>query len=112
MVAVPAIPSAARRHHAADCHGPRSGPNNPYYPELAGQYADYLALQLSLFKSEKRGGTAYVRIMHSAAKGLDESQMRSLALYYASLGQEPGNTPSAVPPNSGQQQREQQEGHR
>ncbi|QOR40749.1 c-type cytochrome [Billgrantia diversa] len=80
-----------------DCHGPRSGPSNPHYPRLAGQYADYLALQLSLFKSETRGGTPYVRIMHSAAKGLNETQIRDLANYYSSLAPDLGHQPEAVP---------------
>ncbi|TDX31668.1 cytochrome c553 [Modicisalibacter xianhensis] len=71
-----------------DCHGPRREPHNPYYPKLAGQYTDYLVLQLSLFKSGKRGGTAYAHIMHSAAKGLSEEQIHDVALYYASLKQE------------------------
>lgn len=82
-----------------DCHGPRQGKSNPYYPKLAGQYADYLALQLSLFKAGKRGGTPYVRIMHSAAKGLDEAQIRDLARYYGSLAQGLGSTPETARPD-------------
>ncbi|QTP61096.1 c-type cytochrome [Billgrantia antri] len=80
-----------------DCHGPRSEPSNPHYPRLAGQYADYLALQLSLFKSDKRGGSPYVRIMHSAAKGLDETQIRDVASYYSSLAQDLGDQPETLP---------------
>lgn len=66
------------------CHGPTSFPRNPMYPNLAGQYADYLALQLELFKAGKRGGTAYANVMHTAAKRLSKDQIRELALYYAS----------------------------
>lgn len=69
------------------CHGPTSFPRNPMYPDLGGQYADYLALQLELFKAEKRGGTAYANIMHTAAKRLTSEQIRDLALYYASQRQ-------------------------
>ncbi len=68
------------------CHGPVSHPRNPHFPDLAGQYADYLRLQLSLFKTEDRGGTPYHRIMHSVIKTLSDSQLEALSLYYASLG--------------------------
>ena len=67
------------------CHGPGGGPRNPVYPELAGQYADYLALQLTLFKQDVRGGTAYAHIMRTVAGRLTPEQIRAAALYYASL---------------------------
>ncbi|MEW6297621.1 MAG: c-type cytochrome [Thermodesulfobacteriota bacterium] len=67
------------------CHGPGATRRNPAYPELAGQYADYLALQLELFRKGHRGGTAYAHIMHEVADELTPEQMRDVALYYASL---------------------------
>ena len=67
------------------CHGPGGGPRNPHYPRLEGQYASYLVLQLTLFKSEARGGTAYHHLMHRVAGQLEEEQMRAVARYYASL---------------------------
>ncbi|TWI49253.1 cytochrome c553 [Pseudomonas duriflava] len=67
----------------AHCHGPRQTPRNPIYPDLSGQHADYLTLQLELFKSQKRGGTAYVHLMHSAVRRLTPEQMSDLAAYYA-----------------------------
>lgn len=67
-----------------DCHGPKSGPINPAYPAIAGQYAEYLALQLELFKSGHRGGTDYANVMHSAAQRLTPEQIDQLARYYAS----------------------------
>lgn len=73
-----------------DCHGPGHGPRNPYYPELAGQYADYIALQLHLFKEGKRGGTAYADIMHSMVERMDKEAMRDVAAYYSSLGEGAG----------------------
>jgi cytochrome c553 len=45
------------------CHGPGSTRRNPMSPVLAGQYADYLMLQLELFKEEQRGGSAYAHLM-------------------------------------------------
>ncbi|HWP42193.1 MAG TPA: cytochrome C, partial [Blastocatellia bacterium] len=55
------------------------------YPVLAGQYAEYLLLQLELFKSERRGGTEYAHIMRRVASLLTPEQMRDVARYYASL---------------------------
>src|SRR5690606_17800805 len=48
------------------CHGPEGGSRNPLYPELAGQYADYLALQMRLFAAGGRGGTDYAHLMERA----------------------------------------------
>jgi len=70
----------------AGCHGPSAQPKNPFYPILAGQYADYIALQLDLFKDDRRGGSAYSRLMHPTADELTEEQVRDVALYYGSLG--------------------------
>ena len=72
-----------------DCHGPGPERRNPIYPNLAGQYADYLVLQLELFKSGRRGGTPFSHIMNHVAARLAPDQMRAVALYYASLSQPP-----------------------
>lgn len=58
---------------------------NPAYPVLTGQYADYLVLQLQLFKVQQRGGSDYAHIMRRVAAGLSLAQMRDVARYYASL---------------------------
>jgi cytochrome c553 len=55
------------------------------YPVLAGQYANYLVLQLDLFKQGHRGGSAYARLMRPIAGRLTREQMRDVALYYATL---------------------------
>lgn len=67
------------------CHGPDARERNPLYPDLAGQYADYLELQLRLFRQGERGGTPYARIMHTAASALTPADIRALAAYYASV---------------------------
>ncbi len=83
------------------CHGPSETQHNRLYPALAGQYPDYLALQLQLFASGERGGTEYADIMHSAARRLTPGQMRDLATFYASLerssGPEPGGNDTQPP---------------
>lgn len=68
-----------------DCHGPGEGTRNAAYPLLAGQYADYLLLQLELFKNQRRGGSPYVHIMYNVGSRLRPEQMRAVAEYYASL---------------------------
>lgn len=71
------------------CHGPTSTPRNPVYPVLAGQYANYLVLQLKLFKNGQRGGTGYAHLMRSVAENLTPEQMRDVALYFQSLSGSP-----------------------
>ncbi|WP_217475805.1 c-type cytochrome [Stutzerimonas stutzeri] len=78
------------------CHGPKNGSRNPMYPNLAGQYARYLKLQLELFTAGKRGGTEYAHIMHSAAQRLTPEQMQALADYYASLPAAPSRADSSA----------------
>ncbi len=68
-----------------DCHGPGATRRKPAYPLIQGQYADYLYLQLMLFKEKNRGGSEYKHIMNRVANGLSEQQMRDVAAYYASL---------------------------
>ena len=69
-----------------DCHGPASIPRNEAYPVLNGQYAEYLVLQLTLFKEERRGGSAYAHLMREVAPRLTVEQMRDVASYYEWLG--------------------------
>lgn len=76
---------AARVPACSDCHGPSPTRRNPAYPRLAGQYADYLVLQLELFKQGKRGGSAYAHLMDKVAPRLTPEQIRDVAGYYASL---------------------------
>jgi len=66
-----------------DCHGPGTQARNPHYPVLAGQYADYLVLQLELFDQRRRGGSSYAHIMYLVGR-LTAEQMRDVALYYSS----------------------------
>jgi cytochrome c553 len=78
------IPSQ-RVPSCVDCHGPGATRRNSAYPTLTGQYADYLVLQLELFKKAQRGGSAYAHLMRPVASRLTPEQMRDVALYYAAL---------------------------
>ena len=68
-----------------DCHGPTEPHPKREYPMLAGQYADYLVLQLELFAKGHRGGSPYADLMNEVAPRLTPQQMRDVATYYASL---------------------------
>jgi cytochrome c553 len=68
-----------------DCHAPEGQRYNPNYPALEGQYADYLVLQLELFKKGHRGGSDYSHLMEPIAKRLQPDQMRDVAQYFESL---------------------------
>lgn len=67
------------------CHGPSEIPKNPNYPIISGRYADYISLQLELFRDQNRGGSKYSHLMRSVAAGLSDEQMQDVAAYYASL---------------------------
>lgn len=67
------------------CHGPGGTRRNPHYPRLAGQYADYILLQLTLFKAQTRGGTPYHHIVERVASQLTDEDMRAVAAFFASL---------------------------
>jgi cytochrome c553 len=68
-----------------DCHGPREGRRNAAYPNLAGQFEDYLVLQLELFASGRRGGSPFAHLMDEVAPRLRPDEMRDAAAFYASL---------------------------
>lgn len=68
----------------ADCHDSKGSPMNPLYPALDGQHADYLILQLTLFKQGNRGGTSYAHLMHNVVAGMSVDDIRDVASYFAS----------------------------
>jgi len=74
---------ARRVPSCVDCHGPGPG-RDPAYPELAGQYEDYLVLQLELFAADRRGGSAHGHLMSHVAPRLTPEQRRDVARWYAS----------------------------
>ncbi len=63
------------------CHGRPD--RNPIYSELAGQPAEYVATQLKLFRSEKRGGTRFEHLMRNVANHLSDEDIAALAAYFA-----------------------------
>lgn len=67
------------------CHGPSSKRKSDRFPPLAGQGEAFLQEQLTLWKSETRGGTDRALMMHEAVPELTDEDIRALAQYYASL---------------------------
>lgn len=64
-----------------DCHGPEGrNPIDASYPQLAGQYADYLAHSLEAYRSGQRDHA----LMSAQAKDLTDQQIADLAVYFAS----------------------------
>jgi cytochrome c553 len=50
---------------------------------LAGQYADYLVVQLEQFAAGHRGGSEYAHLMQRVAPRLSRAEMEAVAAYYA-----------------------------
>ena len=66
-----------------DCHGPEGQRRNAAYPLLAGQYADYLVVQLEQFAAGRRGGSEYAHLMQQVAPRMSRAEMEAVAAYYA-----------------------------
>lgn len=64
-----------------DCHGADgNAPIDPSYPKLGGQYRDYLAHSLQMY----RDGDREHALMSQQARDLSDQQIADLAAYFAS----------------------------
>lgn len=61
------------------CHGADGKATQPIYPNLAGQYANYMEQALK----EYRAGTRKNPVMAAQAASLSDSDIRELSAYYA-----------------------------
>ncbi|MFK7885821.1 MAG: cytochrome c [Gammaproteobacteria bacterium] len=64
----------------ASCHGADGKAISDQFPNLAGQYADYLRVALKAY----RDGTRKNAVMGSFATNLSDEDIADLAAYYAS----------------------------
>ena len=64
----------------AVCHGANGVSPSPEFPNLAGQYADYLHSAMKHYKNGKRKNP----IMAEQVKNLSEKDMLDLSAYFAS----------------------------
>ena len=64
-----------------DCHGPGgNAPIDPTYPKLGGQYHDYIAHSLQLYRDGDRENA----LMSAQAKKLTDQQIADAAAYFSS----------------------------
>ncbi|MFA7506086.1 MAG: c-type cytochrome [Burkholderiaceae bacterium] len=64
------------------CHGPDGAGLPPSVPYLAGQHAEYIALQLRLFRNGERHNDA-MQVMSAIAKKLSDEDIDAIAAYYS-----------------------------
>ena len=67
----------------AACHGANGVSASPDFPNLAGQYEDYIAKALSHYKNGKRKNP----IMQAQVANLSQKDMLDLAAYFSSQKQ-------------------------
>ncbi|OAN79581.1 cytochrome C [Jannaschia sp. EhC01] len=65
-----------------NCHGPSGRGNPPSVPPLAGQYANYLAHQLQLWREGVRDNDA-MNVMSAIAEKMTDEDMRAVSEYYS-----------------------------
>jgi len=65
------------------CHGPNGNSEQPRFPRLAGQNANYLVTQLRAFRDETRGDPDAIGYMWGMARQLDDATIDALASYYS-----------------------------
>ncbi len=68
----------------AGCHGPAGAGVPAQYPRLAGQYADYVAAQLTAFREGRRANDPN-SMMRGVAARMTDRQIRAVAEYAAGL---------------------------
>lgn len=68
----------------AGCHGPKGISPMPTTPRLAGQYSEYLFLQLGYYLDDQVAIPPAAAVMRSMLKGSSEDDIRALAQFYAS----------------------------
>lgn len=76
------------------CHGTNGLGVSPMFPNLAGQSATYLYVQLKSF----HGGQRRNPVMAPMAAALDDAAMRDLATYFAALPAKPRGGAAATSP--------------
>jgi cytochrome c553 len=82
----PDMQAAARRVAVtvcSTCHGRQGRNEQPKFPQLAGQHANYLVAQMKNFRSQLRGDPDALAYMWGMAATLDDDLIDALAAYYS-----------------------------
>lgn len=87
-----AAAGATKAAACAACHGLDGNSADPQYPKLAGQHENYIARQLSLYKSGERQNA----IMLGFASTLSAQDMRDIGAYFASQKVVPGTADDSL----------------
>ena len=67
----------------AACHGAQgNAPLDASYPKLGGQYYDYIAHSLQMYRDGQRSGSPTADVMAAQAKNLTDQQIADLAAYF------------------------------
>jgi cytochrome c553 len=66
------------------CHGPGGTTNSELFPQLAGQPAPYIVLQLKAFRDKSRSDENAQRFMWGISSRLTDDQIQQLASFYES----------------------------
>jgi cytochrome c553 len=86
-----AAAGAGKAAVCAACHGPQGVAIAPNFPNLAGQSATYLYVQLEQFHQGQRSDP----VMSAQAAPLSDADMRDLASHFASLAPKPAGRADA-----------------
>jgi len=68
----------------AGCHGASGISPMPTTPRLAGQYAEYLVLQMQDYKDAKKAIPASAMVMRPMIGPMSDDEIKALAAFYAS----------------------------
>ena len=79
LAAAPNNGGRIARTACAACHGADGNSSNPQDPKLAAQDPNYLYQQLVAFKTGARPSS----VMQGIARGLSDTQMRQVSVYYS-----------------------------
>ncbi|WP_070966162.1 c-type cytochrome [Vibrio sonorensis] len=64
------------------CHSPAAYSNNPSYPKIEGQDANYLFMAMKSYQNDERKG-ALAAMMKAQLQHLDDADLRDVAAYYS-----------------------------
>jgi len=84
MAAGDAAAGQGKSAMCAACHGANGVGIGPTFPNLAGQKADYMVLQLKAFKDGSRKGANAAQMVGMVA-ALSDQDMADIAAYYEAM---------------------------